>query len=138
VAGRDDQGLKERVCEARWVGYDNNYQCKACKILTVETVDKHNVMYTEKVEGGEKTGKTERQQVRGGEIWGEIRREEVLEARGGGGLGSCPVRTSGAEPCPEKTACTARRRTGTRRQDRAKNDAGLWRSLLFPYWVLFW
>lgn len=80
-----------------------------------------------------KTGKKTDRTIQG-EIWGEIRREEVLEARGGG-LGSCPVRTSGAEPCPEKTACTARRRTGTRRQDRAKNDAGLWRSLL-P--VLVW
>ncbi|KAL3453697.1 hypothetical protein BJX65DRAFT_130051 [Aspergillus insuetus] len=41
-------------------------------------------------------------------------RKSWTGSRGGNGLGSCAVRTQRAETCPEKAACTARRRTGTR------------------------
>lgn len=43
-------------------------------------------------------------------------------------MGSCPLRASGAEPCPEKPPAQPGGRRGqerTRRQDRAKSDAGL-------------
>ncbi|KAL2813142.1 hypothetical protein BJX63DRAFT_232183 [Aspergillus granulosus] len=58
-------------------------------------------------EGGQVIRLTRRQEKGNrGKSWGG--------SRGGNGLGSCAVRTQRAETCPEKAACTARRRAGTR------------------------